>query len=201
MRRILLAVVVSPFMVVGGGACSSPAHRTVPGAVADPEPEPEPEPEPNPDPGPEADPEARRILKVHNAARKAVGVAPLSWSPAIARYAQAWANRLARQQSIQHRPRSGRWKQRYGENLAMAGGSSAILRYGQKGSVQWLGEKRRYRHGSRSLAGVGHYTQMVWRKSRRMGCGIARYQRGPWKWVILVCNYDPPGNMMGESPY
>lgn len=34
-----------------------------------------------------------------------------------------------------------------------------------------------------------------------MGCGISRYRKGPWHNVILVCNYDPPGNMMGESPY
>jgi len=145
--------------------------------------------------------EAQQILKVHNAARRAVGVGPLRWSPRIARYAQVWANRLARLQNLQHRPHVGAWKQKYGENLAMAGGSSTISNYGRKGSLQWLGEKRRYRHGARSLAGVGHYTQMVWRKTRLIGCALARYQKGPWKWVILVCNYDPPGNMMGESPY
>ncbi len=145
--------------------------------------------------------DARDILKVHNAARRAVGVGPLKWSPRLARYARTWANRLARLQTLQHRPPSGKWKQKYGENLAMAGGSAAIADYGKKGSLQWLGEKRRYRHGNRSLAGVGHYTQMVWRKTRTIGCALARYTKGPWKNVILVCNYDPPGNMMGESPY
>ena len=138
---------------------------------------------------------------MHNAARRAVGVAPVTWSPRIARYAQAWANRLANMQTLRHRPHTGPWKQQYGENLAMAGGSNAVATYGETGSRQWLSEKRRYNHRSRSLAGVGHYTQMVWRKTRRMGCGISRYSKGPWHNVILVCNYDPPGNMMGESPY
>lgn len=105
--------------------------------------------------------EARGILKVHNAARRAVGVAPLTWSPRIARYAQAWANRLANMQTLRHRPHTGPWKQQYGENLAMAGGSNAVATYGETGSRQWLSEKRRYNHRSRSLAGVGHYTQMV----------------------------------------
>lgn len=205
-------------------ACSSPVQR----GATEPTAEPEPSAGAAPDDGTDPDPatshmaspagrsarvrrrparagklsaEAKAILKVHNAARRAVGVPALRWSAKLARYARAWANRLARQQTLQHRPPSGRWKQLYGENLAMAGGSNPIANYGAVGSRQWLGEKRRYRHGQRSLAGVGHYTQMVWRKTLHIGCAVVRYRKGPWHNVILVCNYDPPGNMMGQRPY
>jgi len=228
MKTLSLVLVMSPLMVGLAASCSttnrppasSPAGEQDPATdpAADPAADPTADPTADPppvnayDPAPTPTPtrratthrlstKAKAILKVHNAARKAVGVPPLVWSAKIARHAQAWANRLARLQTLQHRPHSGIWKRIYGENLAMAGGSSAIADYGQKGSLQWLGEKRRYRHGSHSLAGVGHYTQMVWRKTLRIGCATAHYQKGPWKNVILVCNYDPAGNMMGESPY
>lgn len=210
MRKLPLLYVASVLILLGGITCSSTTRppESRPPEADDPAPDPAPGPSTTAAPAPSGglsssrlSAEAKGILKVHNAARRAVSVPPLAWSPKLAKYAQAWANRLARLQNLQHRPHSGSWKQIYGENLAMAGGSNRITGYGKKGSLQWLGEKRRYRHGTRSLAGVGHYTQMVWRKTLRIGCATGRYNKGPWKWVILVCNYDPPGNMMGESPY
>lgn len=38
---------------------------------------------------------------------------------------------------------------------------------------------------------VGHYTQLVWNRSRRIGCGQAASKRN----VFTACNYDPPGNV------
>ena len=39
----------------------------------------------------------------------------------------------------------------------------------------------------------------------RIGCGKATCQdNAPWgsgAWEIWVCNYDPPGNWVGEKPY
>jgi len=64
--------------------------------------------------------EQRQLIDEHNRARRAAGTPPLRWSPEIARFAQEWANHLAGSRcNIEHRPRSGQWKQRYGENLFM----------------------------------------------------------------------------------
>jgi hypothetical protein len=41
-------------------------------------------------------------------------------------------------------------------------------------------------------------TQVVWRESVRLGCGTASCNDGG---VIWVCNYDPPGNYLGNMPY
>ena len=150
--------------------------------------------------------EIQGILRVHNTARRQVGVGPLQWDWKLARYAQAWAEHLAtRVQRLKHRPESGPWKQKHGENLASSSSSVPIGSYGAAGSKQWLSEKKYYTYGRvgyvRARGETGHYTQMVWRKSTKIGCGIGRYRRGGWYTVILVCNYSPGGNMHGEKPY
>ncbi|HEY6878991.1 MAG TPA: CAP domain-containing protein, partial [Polyangiales bacterium] len=49
--------------------------------------------------------------------------------------------------------------------------------------------------------GCGHYTQLVWRATRRFGCGSADCMQGDWRKTYWVCNYDPPGNLRGQFPY
>jgi len=143
--------------------------------------------------------ERQALLDFHNQARREVGVAPLAWSPELARFAQEWADEIARSGDFRHRPRSSH---RYGENLAMgtAGAYSPVAM-----ARQWYEARSRYRPGTPiragSLAG-GHYTQMVWRGSSGLGAGIATIQTGPSRgMLVLVCNYDPPGNVVGEAAY
>uniref|UniRef100_A0A8C3W5X3 Peptidase inhibitor 16 n=1 Tax=Catagonus wagneri TaxID=51154 RepID=A0A8C3W5X3_9CETA len=51
----------------------------------------------------------------------------------------------------------------------------------------------------------GHYTQVVWAKTERIGCGshLCEKLQGIEEANIhlLVCNYEPPGNMKGQRPY
>ena len=143
--------------------------------------------------------EINALLAVHNQARAEVGVAPVSYSPQLAAYAQAWADHLASIGcQLQHRPRSGPWAQRYGENIAMISGAGATA--GQAASM-WYSEKSAY-HGQAvtmsNLSSIGHYTQMVWRGSTQVGCGKAVCSNG---YVIFVCNYNPAGNDLNNAPY
>ncbi len=43
-----------------------------------------------------------------------------------------------------------------------------------------------------------HYTQVVWKKTKEVGCGINRDITGKWR-AMLVCNYDPAGNRPGPA--
>jgi len=38
---------------------------------------------------------------------------------------------------------------------------------------------------------------MIWRQTTQVGCGLASGKG----FDVLVCQYNPPGNWMGQSPY
>lgn len=144
--------------------------------------------------------EAQQIVEYHNKVRSEVGAPPLEWSPELAAFAQEWANYLVSKGcALQHRPRDGgKWAQKYGENVFWGMGKTyTVLDAGKA----WYSEKKFWKGGKlngKNWSKSGHYTQMVWAKSTKVGLGRAVCKNGA---TIIVGNYDPVGNMMGESPY
>ena len=140
------------------------------------------------------------MTAAHNAARAAVmppanpSLPALCWSSAIAATAQAYAEQCKFQHSMG----------KYGENLYAAAGKNASP---QDVIDSWVGESADYDYSGNSCSGVcGHYTQVVWRSSARLGCGVAQCStNSPFSgfsdWQLWVCNYDPPGNFNGTRPY
>ena len=138
-----------------------------------------------------------RLLALHNRERAAVGAAPLAWDPALARAAAAYGPALERLGRLAHSAPAARPGQ--GENLWM----------GTRGAYQledmaggWAGERRLFRPGtfpnvSRSgqWSDVGHYTQMIWKDTRRVGCAVHTGAA----WDFLICRYSPPGNVVGQK--
>ena len=64
----------------------------------------------------------------------------------------------------------------------------------------WVDERRAFNAGYNACASgavCGHYTQVVWKNTKLVGCGIASCGNSE----IWVCNYSPPGNYVGERPY
>lgn len=144
--------------------------------------------------------EARQMVSFHNQVRREVGVGNVTWSPEIAKFAQQWADHLANTGKFEHRPQS---QQKYGENLAGGSGGGYTI---MTGLENWYGEKKLYRPAgapfSMQLMPAGHYTQMVWRGSTQIGAGKAVCKTGQYRgWTILVCNYSPRGNMIGQPAY
>ncbi|MFL6765434.1 MAG: CAP domain-containing protein [Sphingomicrobium sp.] len=140
-----------------------------------------------------------RLLSAHNGERAAMGVPPLEWNSQLAADARAWANQLAETGRFEHSPdEHGQGQQ--GENL-WAGTPRA---FSPEAMVHlWVTEKSDYRPGvfpnnSRSgdVEHVGHYTQLIWRASRQVGCGTAVGAREEF----LVCRYSEAGNVYGERP-
>jgi pathogenesis-related protein 1 len=133
---------------------------------------------------------AREMLAAHNAVRARVDVPPLSWSDRLAAVAQEWADHLVRQRQFYHRPNSS-----LGENIFEISGALASP---AEVVADWASEARDYNYRSNACRGVcGHYTQIVWGSTRQVGCAIGRASdREVW-----VCNYDPPGNWIGDRPY
>jgi pathogenesis-related protein 1 len=132
---------------------------------------------------------AREMLSVHNGIRADRKLPPLQWSDTLAVYSQKWANALLKSNRAAHNPNSP-----YGENILVSGiGStpSSIVN-------EWASESRDYSYQTNACStDCGHYTQIVWRHTSRVGCAVARgVQREIW-----VCSYDPPGNYRDEWPY
>lgn len=144
--------------------------------------------------------EADEVVAYHNSVRQEVGVGPLEWSITLAGYAQKWANQLASSGcAMKHRPRSGVWKQEFGENLFW--GSDAEVYSVSDACASWYSEKKFYRNapvGTGNLSQVGHYTQMVWSQTTHIGMAKAVCKDGS---VLVVANYNPPGNYIGRKPY
>lgn len=142
--------------------------------------------------------DARDALEFHNKIRKEVGVEPLSWSIELSKFAQEWADYLANQNCMMmHRPQNTN-PNNYGENIFRGNGGSYTVLFA---SQSWYSEIKDYRNepvSSKNLELIGHYTQMVWRKTTKVGIGIANCSNGG---VIIVANYDPPGNYIGQKPY
>ena len=141
-----------------------------------------------------------RLLAAHNRERSAEGVAPLAWDPALAAEAAAWGEQLAASGAFDHAPDEGD-EDPQGENL-WAGTRGA---YAPEEMVEgWIEEKRHFRPGlfpdnSRTgdFADVGHYTQLMWRSTDRVGCALAEGAEEE----VLVCRYRTAGNVVGEVPF
>ena len=133
---------------------------------------------------------SRDMLALHNAVRTRVGVDPLVWSARLAARSRDWAETLLASKQFVHRPNSN-----YGENLFEITGATASA---AQVVNAWAAESRHYDYKSNRCRGVcGHYTQIVWSDTKEVGCAVARVAgREVW-----VCNYDPPGNWVGQRPY
>jgi hypothetical protein len=140
-----------------------------------------------------------RVLAAHNRERSTLGIAPLYWDQGLARSAQRWADHLSATQRFEHAPE--RASDPEGENLwAGTRGYYAI-----EAMVDgWVREKRHFRYGTfpdnsttGRVADVGHYTQLVWRQTRHVGCAIASGAVED----VLVCRYSEAGNYLGEAPF
>ncbi|XP_054803394.1 pathogenesis-related protein 1-like [Prosopis cineraria] len=131
------------------------------------------------------------FLNGHNAARRQVRVGPLVWDERLASYARNYLNKLKRSCRMVH---SGG---PYGENLAW--GKPDLT--GKAAVNMWVAEKRFYDYNSNKCVGgvCGHYTQVVWRNSVRVGCAKVKCDNNGG--TLISCNYNPPGNVIGQRPY
>ena len=135
------------------------------------------------------------IYREHNITRAQYGSRPLVWDPELARGAASYAQQLTTLGRV-HASREGRRDIR--ENLlqSLRGGRSPRQMVGV-----WTAERRYFRPGlfpnvssTGNWSDVGHFTQMIWPTTVRLGCAIHSDARFDW----TVCRYSPPGNRDGS---
>lgn len=149
------------------------------------------EPKPKgPSSSPPKGPFGKQCTDAHNKYRAMHGVPPLQWSDEIARDAERYAQKLAKQHTLRHSDRQER--DGTGENLAMFTGKFDTA--GEEATEMWYGEIEDYnfkRGGWQS--GTGHFTQVVWKESKELGIGRAQTADG--RQTYVVGRYRPAGNV------
>ncbi|GFF35216.1 cell wall protein PRY3 [Aspergillus udagawae] len=138
------------------------------------------------------------VLSASNAYRRDHNASQLSWNETLTTYAKHWAEGC-------------KWKHSggpYGENIAFgySDPTAAVSAWGDEG------QKYNYKLPTGFSEETGHFTQLVWRATREVGCAAfncgysdgtdakdkeGRYTRAQG-WYV-VCEYSPAGNVVGDQ--
>ncbi|KAB5531391.1 CAP domain-containing protein [Coniochaeta sp. 2T2.1] len=130
-------------------------------------------------------------LDIHNKGRKAKSLPLLTWDNALVTSAQQCANKIAASGNFAHC--------QSGENLYAQYGSTAPPQ--AAGAQAWMNEAPVYKGElipQGNFAGYGHYTQAMWKNTKKVGLAVAKGSNG---WTYVVAHYDPAGNVVGQKPY
>jgi hypothetical protein len=170
--------------------------------------------------------EQTTLLGDHNAYRSqtALGSTPsqpgasnmnqLFWDNGLAAVAQGWANQCIfahnANRAAELDPQLARFhfdpdQVKVGESL-FASTAAASLATLQNGIATWYEEHTDYTYSSQACSGVcGHYTQLVWAKTRYVGCGwklcASLANTSATNASYFVCNYQISGNFVDQDPY
>ena len=136
------------------------------------------------------------MTEAHNVIRRAHGIeADLVWDEELAEVSLEWLQHLEINNDcrMEHN-----WDSPLGENLMWA------TYYMDAESVVngWASEEAFYDYESNSCQPgemCGHYTQIVWESTERVGCAMITCKDDTEH--MWMCNYDPPGNIVGSKPY
>ncbi|KVH91057.1 pathogenesis-related protein 1A-like [Cynara cardunculus var. scolymus] len=140
--------------------------------------------------------EDNEFLDAHNKARRRAGMPPFTYDQTLAKYARKYALSHANDCALRHSNGP------YGENLFWGSADGSRLKWTPKDAVYaWIREHKYYDKKTKScIPGkkCGHYTQIMWRDTKKVGCALSYCNN---KSTYVACEYDPPGNFEGLSPF
>ncbi|XP_031418863.1 glioma pathogenesis-related protein 1b isoform X1 [Clupea harengus] len=152
-------------------------------------------------------------VKLHNTHRSqaqppARDMQYMTWDEALAKSAKSWAKKC----QASHNPllkQAGKLHPefpRVGENIWVG---LPVSSFSVENALRaWNDERQHYTLRTNTCNKTcGHYTQLLWAKSYKVGCavlpcprGITGFSDSP-KAGIFVCNYGEGGNLAGAAPY
>ena len=107
--------------------------------------------------------------------------------------AQQWAAHLAKEDRFTYRQNS-----KYGENLYCLWSSDRNAKANAKDVCRaWYSEGKDFVWNIEPKKGVlkaGQFSQIIWKSTKELGVGVSQTKNGK---VIIVCNYQPCGNIIG----
>ncbi|CAI9604173.1 unnamed protein product [Staurois parvus] len=146
--------------------------------------------------------EKKLIVDKHNVYRSqtdppAANMRALSWDSTLEELATSYAAKCIWEHNEQRGLR--------GENLFLMSGSRMDV---DMGLADWYNERDFYNFTADTCQEgqmCGHYTQVVWAETQRVGCGEQFCEKMEGfehaNMHFLVCNYEPPGNFQGQRAY
>ena len=130
------------------------------------------------------------ILTRHNFYRKQHQVGDLVRNTDIDAISQDYSEKLAASGQFQHSGNKFNGNA-LGENLYKSYGMAVD---GVGAVDMWYNEVKDYDFNNQGFSmGTGHFTQVVWKGSKNLGCGIACGSG-----CVVTCNYYPAGNYLGQ---
>lgn len=128
---------------------------------------------------------AKAILDAHNEYRALHGSGDLSWADGPYSYVKNNADNYDCSGVLTHT------HGQFGENLAAgySDGPSAVK--------AWYDEGDTYNYSTHNE--YNHFTQVVWKGSTQLGCAYKDCRASGWG-LYIVCEYNPVGNVIGQSP-
>ncbi len=129
--------------------------------------------------------EQKEILLLHNQLRAQHQAPPLIWDNQLANFAENYAQKC----EFQHSHSS------YGENLAA--GYPTV----SEAIHAWYAEHKSYSYAWPGFSmRTGHFTQLVWKSTDKLGCGYATCNgKNGTPGKYLVCEYSPAGNISSRK--
>ncbi|XP_064631145.1 GLIPR1-like protein 1 [Lineus longissimus] len=134
----------------------------------------------------------------------AADMASMTYDDELATWAQKWANRCKWEHGHPSKEKKAIGTS-LGQNMWKGGGTNSTS-VGSKAAGAWAKEKQNYDFKSGKCEdgkACGHYTQMVWATTTKVGCGykLCKNKETGYQYRFVVCDYSPAGNYKGKRPY
>ncbi len=144
-------------------------------------------------------------LTKHNSYRATHHSPNLTANTTLNQGAQDWAKYLADNGKFEHSTSTQR--NGAGENLYVyyTTGTIGATSLADKGVASWYNEVSKYDYNNPGFSSAtGHFTQVVWKSSTQLGCGVAQGKKvinsTNFNAYYVVCRYNPAGNVQGQFP-
>ena len=137
----------------------------------------------------------KQFIDLHNQEREALNLPVLEWSDELAEGAQGWAVAMAFKNQV------GQSGSGLGENVWSGENNSAtledIFNLWTAQRDNFIAEQAVPNNCAISWENCAAYGQIVWSQTTHIGCAAAASVDKDY----IVCRYNPPGNIEGQTAY
>ncbi|KIF79259.1 hypothetical protein QR77_28790 [Streptomyces sp. 150FB] len=138
----------------------------------------------------------RELLASVNNYRSLHGVPPVKLDKRVTRYAKSRARTVSSYEALAEAHKG--LDHKYGENLFWYSSARKNRLAGSVAVKEWYDESAKYDFDAAQFSrDTGHFTQLVWKGSTRIGAARVSGKGDRWRESYVVVDFAPPGNVVG----